>query len=276
MSGIYFDWNQDFKDINRIFIRKFGAPSIKTLREYSDTKLDWFQKIFPQTFTSEEACLDSIIHCLKSQYDGIRLYHCCRPLKVTSYYNKGLMLLEKDFIRAHLLSIYREITDTSYNEILLAIEAAFKFTGKDGFERRKYPYLFIDKSMAFSTRNNNFFRNPEILDIITNEISTEELKTNLYEKHHRASIPTVLVVDVPFEILGARNIKIISSLVAWKWAGIYFDKPEGECFKLDFGLAIPTAINKMHIKTHKHPRDTKDFDAGNSIYCDKCKKKIHR
>lgn len=274
MGDEYFDWSQKFGSINKLFQDEFGKTALSKISEYSDTKLDWFLKLYSGKFQDEVDCLSAIQHCLKRRYAGIRFYHLCRQLSVIRYYQKGLVSPSRELITNQFFEVNNKFSKYDRDKIYRTIDSVFSSI-EICHPRRLSIYLYMDREEAFSLEGKNFLRCPEIYDEIFNGLP-ENISNILRPLIFNMSIPTIFIVNVPFELITSENICSIAKLVAWKWAGLYFDNQKEENFQLDFGFDFPNTINESHISKHRHPREHDTFDCKNSIYCDKCKKRIKR
>lgn len=277
MAAEFFDWNKSFDKVNRLFMHEFGKPSLSKIKECLPEKLDWFISLYPGMFDSEASCLQAIQRCIMSNYSGIRFYHSCRPNSVLSYYKNGLICLSKDFIRNQFFKIIKiNFTEAEIEKVSSAIDSAFLELEKINHRRRNHVYIYQD-IFGFPFDDNDFLSGSEIHRMIFSRLMDDgDLYAKINEFFIEMSVPTIFIIDVPFEMIDSKHIELICRDVISKWAVLNFFKHGEREYRLEFAYNFSSGINAKYIVKHRHPRNHCAFNGGKSFWCDKCKKCISR
>ena len=191
---------------------------------------------------------------LREAFGHVRMFHCCRPVDIKSYYECGIRVpyplkLNEQF-RALFFknSSFPEITPARIDE---AIEAA-----KDSDDWDDLVYFGLDDRYLIERCGHYLIYGSEYLQCLVAHIGRDAGNSEKAELR-KLGIPTILVVDVPIECFSNHELCELGEAALHAWAYRLVHQKE-EIRMLNFAISIEHGLPPGCIKEHYHPECVPD------------------
>lgn len=185
----------------------------------------------------------------KTLYKSIRGFHACRCLDPNSYYDRGILPLDREQAFALAKEIFNE---QNFEEIDSPnLERALELTSFEGREQRTF--FGLDKRYISREGSHYLTFGSEIMQVIA--VNLKEVLENgidYKETLKRIGTATVFECNLPLELISHQDVK---SLVL-EMTNCYFRSLMIDDFKLewlDFTISLNEPLSPSHIVKHFTP-----------------------
>lgn len=215
-----------------------------------------------------EHILPEFVGCLTSYYTHFKGFHGCRPLNLSSYYERGLIGQNSDL----LCDMFREIfSDVPKEDVENAIS---QFTERGNSERGAMWLVGSDKFLVEDC-GHYLIQGSEYLMALAAQLCRSRSGEDYRFRLRKYGIPTILEIDIPVDLIpGAQKVEVAKMILA-EWGQLTTRRP------LPFGETPPCYVLRKDIppecvRDHFHPERITDPHKGHSTYvnnlltCDLC------
>jgi hypothetical protein len=213
---------------------------------------------FCSEFTNAEELVASIQHKFESTYSCIRMFHCCRPTAIDSYYRDGIKVLDIEYanklFKSFLTSIpeLSSITDDH-------LQHAFNDMGSPA-DRHGHVYFGLDDRFLikhcphYLQYGSEYF---QALAIRIDKIAGTDTKGYL----RLNGKPTVFVADIPTSDINLNDMQTLASAML---TTCLYNHAHGTdvTYEMDFGISLRADLAPSRIIEHFHPTDAEIENIG--------------
>jgi len=196
--------------------------------------------------------VDSFADAFTSTFRFVRMYHCCRPIDVQSYYADGIRVLNLDYANEQFKAAV--LGNPAFPQITEAhLETAFDEM-RDSHMRDGYVYFGLDDryleeyGLHYLKKGSEYV---QALGVIIRRDTGFDVNSFLT----RQAQPTIFDVKIPVDDFGDQNIRELGPSVLFAWA-YEITKETGTPFHIDFSIELDHDLSPEHINTHDNPTGT--------------------
>ncbi len=246
---------------NRVF-------SFKATREWKPLLENMFKDNLDPKFESSDQPIDLLIDENKvdefrRRYSHIRAYHACRPENVSSYYDNGLLLSNKNaqikrFRSFFLGGKFPELTEEMLQQ---SIKELAPYSCADG-----ELCLALDDRFIIKHCGNYLIYGSEYLTCLITQLPIANTKK--YSAVLRGiGTPTFVEIDLPntSEYVSDSIICVVIDEMIQRWQHCVANSTL-DCSYLDCTISILKPLHPKHICSHYHPKKIPDPKMGGKVY----------
>ena len=194
----------------------------------------------------------TFIDTFRRDFDFVRMFHCCHPSDVQSYYSNGIRVLKASDANKQFISHFLE--NDKFPEITLShIGEAIERMGKEGGTdvREKVVHFALDDRFIIEHASHYLIYGSEYISVLAGEVG-KRTKYDLKVDLRRSGMPTVFIVDIP--IGKFTNLDDLASRGSLIWA-LCIAQRKKEPTQIDFTLTSFEALRPEYIVDHYHPEE---------------------
>jgi len=191
---------------------------------------------------------------LRHAFRHVRMFHCCRPVDVKSYYEHGIRVLNPRKLDEQFRALF--LGNPSFPNIAAAhiddaIEAMAGSYGRDGFV-----YFGLDDRYLIEYCGHYLIYGSEYLQCLAAHVGHD---ANCLEKAElrKLGLPTVVAVDVPIECFSDHELCELGDAALHAWAYRLLHR-QPEIRMINFAISINQGLPPRSIKGHFHPECVPD------------------
>ena len=212
--------------------------------------------------------LPELVSCLTSYYTHLKGFHGCRPLRVNSYYENGLLGQNSVL----LCNTFREIfSDVPKEDVETVIK---QFADRSARERGAMWLVGRDKYLIEEC-GHYLIQGSEYLMALAAHLGHATSGEDYRFRLRNYGIPTILEVDVPIGLVPAEQHMELAKMILSEWGQLAARRPlpfrdEPPCY------VIRQDIPPDCVRDHYHPQQIIDPHRGHRPYsnrllvCDVC------
>lgn len=209
---------------------------------------------------NDSKILDEFIRNLKNHYQCILAYHGCRPTNVNSYYQSGLLMLDKNkhnelFMRIFNKNDFKEITQEHLEKAIHEMNNS---------QREDQLYLTIDDRGLLEDAGHYMIYGSEYIMSLTASLSGI-LNFNYIPYLRNIGKPTIFKIKLPFSIIQTSDLQELLPCFFRQWV---YNKSRNmvTTHHLDFSFLLKENILPENIIEHYHPKEIRDYHQRGQIY----------
>jgi len=204
--------------------------------------------------------LDEFVCNLKSHYKYILAYHGCRPTNISSYYQSGLLMLDKKkynelFMRIFNKNDFKEISQEHLEEAIQEMNNS---------QREDQLYLTIDDRGLLEDAGHYMIYGSEYIMSLTASLSGI-LNYDYIPYLRNIGNPTIFKIKIPLSIIQTSDLQELLPCFFRQWV---YNKSRGivTTHPLDFSFLLKENILPENIIEHYHPKEIRDYHQRGQIY----------
>lgn len=205
-------------------------------------------------FLKDEATLQEIDLNLPVLFNGVKVFHGCRPDNVESYYSNGLLPLDAEMgkriaMRIFLSDRFPELSEQDIEN------AAERVTGE---WRHGRLYVSLDDRFLLKEGGHYLIYGSEYICAIAANLQSIQGTDYDYQQHLRQKgRPTVFVCQLPIDQITLSDRKgLVAALVGEIASDPSFKR--GKSFPIDVSFLLKSKLEPTCILSHRHPRTILD------------------
>jgi hypothetical protein len=179
-------------------------------------------------------------------FSEVRVFHACRPVTLSSYYERGLMPLDLGEMSRIARALFLEVDPSLKEEHLQDVVDKLQPDGRDG-----RLYAALDDRFLIRRCGHYLIYGSEFLYCVANQLSgvTGVDYTSWLKQRGR---PTMIVASIPISELSGSKLRELAGAMCHEVA---FDASyeRAETSLVDFGFSRCIGIPSNHIRDHYHP-----------------------
>ncbi|HEY4074298.1 MAG TPA: hypothetical protein VGM52_14480 [Herbaspirillum sp.] len=205
---------------------------------------------------------------LISYYTHFKGFHGCRPLRLSSYYEQGLLGQNSD----SLCEIFRDIFVDLPKDDLESVIAQF---GDRSKQERGAIWLASNDKFLLEECGHYIIQGSEYLMALAAQLGRSSNGEDYRFRLRRYGIPTILEVDIPVGLIPGEQHVEVAKMILSEWGQLAARRPlpfgdDGPCF------VVRHDIPPECVQNHYHPARIPDPHQGHRIHinrllsCDVC------
>ena len=205
-------------------------------------------------FFKDEATLQEIDLKLPVLFDGVKVFHGCRPDSIESYYSQGLLPLDAEMGKRIAMSIFLSdrFPELSVQDIENAAERA------NGTWRHGHLYVSLDERFLVQECGHYLIYGSEYICAIAAGLQGAKGADYDYQQHlRRNGRPTVFVCQLPIDRITLSDRKVLVAALVDEIAS----DPSFKCSRsslCDFSFFLKSKLEPNRILEHRYPRTIPD------------------
>ncbi|AXW61561.1 hypothetical protein CJO94_05920 [Ralstonia solanacearum] len=215
-----------------------------------------------------EYVVPEFVSALTSYYTHFKGFHGCRPVRLGSYYERGLLGQDSDF----LCNMFREIfSDAPKEDVESVIQ---QFAGRSDRERGAM-WLVGNDRYLLKECGHYLIQGSEYLMALAAHLGHSPSGEDYRFRLRSYGIPTILEVDVPVALIPAAQHVEVAKMILSEWGQLAARR------SLQFGDVPPCYVLRQDVPAdcvqgHYHPERIVDPHQGHRVYvnrlltCDVC------
>lgn len=255
-------WINDIDDyasdiLNTELVSKIKSKNIKGC--WSDD-MAWLadQEIF---YSFEEVFYDYYTH--------VKCFHGCRPINVSSYYERGFIGQIKDEIEKQFRTIFNDVHVEELNK-------AIEYLSDRGISEKGKIYFVCNDDELINESGHYLIQGSEYIMSMAACLSRCGNNQQDYRLRLReVGIPTIFEVNIPLDNIPSPQITTLIQTIIASWGDVNMF-PE-DVYDHDMGFTVHCDIEAGNIVGHSHPKRIHDPHFRNAWYhskittCEMCK-----
>lgn len=203
---------------------------------------------------------DEFSNYFKGTYSHILTYHGCRPTNIQSYYQNGMLTLDKSKQNKYFSDIF---LNDQFEEVTREdVEFAINEMKKE--DRENQLFLGLDDRTLIETAGHYLIYGSEYIMCLAARLS-EKLGNNYQENLRAIGTPTIFKVKLP--VAETENDDIINLFPELYRMWIYNNiKNKNTSVGLDYSFFLKNNITSECIIDHYHPDEIRDYHNKAKIY----------
>ncbi len=192
---------------------------------------------------------------LRSVFGRIWMFHCCRPVDVGSYYQRGIQVLDVEIANRQFRDIFLGNPRWSWvteRDLDAAIETMTGTYRRDG-----HVYFGLDDRYLVEYCGHYLIYGSEYLQALAARISSGDDFSGKAELT-RFGTPTVFAVSLPISHLSDRELFELGEAALHLWAYRRLHPRKAKRRLIDFGIGIAKALPPDCLVSHHHPESVPD------------------
>ncbi|MCF8038033.1 MAG: hypothetical protein K9K79_01840 [Desulfohalobiaceae bacterium] len=179
----------------------------------------------------------------------IRMFHCCRPADIQSYYDSGLLVLDSSKANDDFRAAF--IGNPEFPEITAAhVEAAIEEMA-GSYRRNGFIYFGLDDRYLIDNCGNYLIYGSEYVQSLAACIE-RQIGRSVKPSLRRRGVPTVFAVDMPVEHFTDDELTTLGEVALQAWA-YSIAHNTGEVGGIDFAIHLEQNLGPEFISSHYHP-----------------------
>jgi hypothetical protein len=220
-----------------------------------------FEDVYSQ-FSDFSSLKERFVLDFTTHFQFVRMFHCCRPLQVESYYTDGIHVLtsseaERSF-KARFLN-NPKFPNISEIHIDSAIERM-----ADSYTRFGQVYFGLDDRFLIEHCGHYLIYGSEYIQCLANFLG-REFSYDLDSELKQTGKPTVFEVNIPVSQFAIEELRALSddALPAWAHCMAHSRNQSGQ---RDFAITMDHTLPPRNIVDHYHPEEVPDPSRRPYIY----------
>lgn len=212
--------------------------------------------------------VSEFVDALTSYYTHFKGFHGCRPLKLASYYERGLLGQNSDLLCDAFREIFSDVPKADVEDVIR------RFADRSNMERGAMWLLGSDKYLVGEC-GHYLIQGSEYLMALAAHLGHSPSGEDYRFRLRNYGIPTILEVDIPIRLVPAGQLEEVAKMVLSEWGQLAARRP------LPFGDQPPCFVLRQDIppecvRGHYHPERIIDPHQGHRPYinellsCDVC------
>ena len=186
---------------------------------------------------------------LRGTFPLIRMFHCCRPTDIQSYYDNGLLVLDSGKSNEDLRAVFfdnPEFPGITATHIEAAVE---EMAGS--YRRHGFVYFGLDDRYLIDVCGHYLIYGSEYVQSLAACIERQTGRS-VKPVLRRRGVPTVFAVDMPIEHFDDDELTTLgeAALHAWAYSIAHNTAEAGE---IDFAIELDQPLGPDFISSHYHP-----------------------
>lgn len=205
-----------------------------------------------------EYILSEFTGSLTSYYTHFKGFHGCRPISVSSYYQRGLLGQNSDLLCDQFREIFSDVPKKDVESVIV------QFAGRSNSERGAMWLVGGDKFLVEQC-GHYLIQGSEYLMALAAHLGRSPSGEDYRFRLRQYGIPTILEVDIPVKLVpGAQQVEVAKTILS-EWGQLATRRP------LSFGDTPPCYVVRQDIPPecvhdHYHPERIIDPHKGHRPY----------
>lgn len=229
--------------------------------QYVDDVL-YFAKFY-EKFGNYSEMVESLLNRFYERFAFVKMYHCCHPLSVESYYDVGIRVLSMSEMNNRFEKIF--LSNPKFPQVTEShIQSAIQHMA-GSYKRQGYVYFGMDDRFLVNHCGHYLIAGSEYLQSLAAFIEREtgcDLKSEL----RQYGKPTVFEVQVPICAFSEGEFRDLAYELLHTWA-YNVAHSRTYSYELDFGIEIDHGLPSDNIIGHYHPKRIPDPSNYYEMYC---------
>ncbi len=251
-----FIWNDIMNwrsDIEEMIPQEICNDFIEDIRNHRDNfkyfdEIDIFMERYSK-FGDYSVLEDNFANNFPLKFPFVRMYHCCRPADISSYYSKGITVLDFDEANERFRKLFNR--NPSFPKVTeFHIEQAISFMSAQ-YLRRGTIYFGLDDRFLTTYCSHYLISGSEYIQGLAAFLS-RELNCNAKAELIKTGKPTIFEVDMPIKEIRHEDIRALADDIFPAWAFV-IAHDKSETGKVDFSIEINHVLKPEFIIGHFHP-----------------------
>ena len=202
---------------------------------------------------------EKFVSTFSSNFNYVRMFHCCRPRHTDPYYSQGIRVLCADEANRQFTNLCAKFSDISQRDINDAIDWMSNSYGRFG-----QVYFALDDRFLIERCGHYLIYGSEYLQSLCSYLRDSihyELRLQLMQ----VGIPTVFQVNISPNQFESQELSELAdkALSAWAYCIAHGKRKPG---LLDFAITLDNSLPPANIVSHYHPEEISDQFNGRLIY----------
>lgn len=186
---------------------------------------------------------------MRSAFVSVRMFHCCRPVSVQSYYDHGLRVLDSREANGLFRTIF--LDNPRFPEITASHVEAAIVGMTESYKRHGYVYFGLDDRFLIQHCGQYLMYGSEYLLALAASVECQ-VERSARSELRRIGIPTIFVVDVPVQHFSDSDLMELGASALHAWAyGVAHQTDVVR--KIDYGIGIEHCLGPGFIRDHYTP-----------------------
>ena len=269
-SSEIFGW-KDFRDWQDFVGETFSKKTLNALEEKIRGRKSEFRYVDdPSAFIEVYKALgdfselfEELLNRFYERYAFLRMYHCCRPISVESYYNSGIKVLNISEMNSRFQRIF--LGNPKYPLVTPdLVQAGIEDMAKS-YRRHGYVYFGLDDRYLINHCGHYLIEGSEYLKSLAAFIE-RKIGGHLKSELRGHGKPTVFELQIPISVIPEGELRVLASELLQTWAyNIAHSKDDPH--ELAFCIDFDRGLSSDHIMGHYHPEKIPDPSNGHEFYC---------
>ena len=205
-------------------------------------------------FSDFAALEERFVSSFSACFDFVRMFHCCRPLRVEPYYVQGIRVLTPSEADKHFKDRFLnnpKLPDITESHIDAAINSM-----ASSYTRFGQVYFGLDDRFLIKHCGHYLIYGSEYVQSLASFVG-RKLGYGLESQLRQAGTPTVFEVNIPVGLFATGQLEALSddALPAWAYCMAHGKKQPGE---RDFSITVDQTLPPKNIVGHYHPEEVPD------------------
>lgn len=213
-----------------------------------------YLETFYKRFGDYNLLLSDFVNGFSAHYTSVRMYHCCRPIDTSSYYEEGIRALNysrsDELFRTYFLG-NPEFPKVQEEHIKAAICHM-----ANSYKRESYVYFGVDDRFLIRHCGHYLIYGSEYIQVLATFIQ-QQLGYDTKPCLKRFGKPTIFEVDIPVEFFSQDELSELARNALYTWAYNVAREKKGSPM-IDFAIEIQGNLPPELISGHYHPEEIPD------------------
>lgn len=262
------DWRKEndwLSDINSYAGDIVGCDLLAEIRA-NDIEGCWSDDM---SWLPDETIVEEVKNRFLNYYSHVKAFHGCRPLKVSSYYDNGILGQNREKIEKQFKCLFSDLDDEITDRVIQEL------SNRGSSEKGKIYFVCDDKELIEKC-GHYLIQGSEYIMAMAATLCRlagrqEDYRLRLREK----GVPTIFEVDIPLTEIPCYQVdELVRTILAtWGTLNLFPD----DYYKYDMSFVMHKDLSSEHISGHSHPEKIIDPHFGNTWYrfggsgCDVCR-----
>lgn len=207
--------------------------------------------------------IEKVLHRFYERYAFLKMYHCCRPISVESYYLSGIQALNMSEMNTRFQGIF--LGNPKYPLVTPdLVQGAIEYMAKS-YKRQGYVYFGLDDRFLINHCGHYLIEGSEYLQSLAAFIE-RKVGGDLKREFREYGKPTVFELRIPISFVPEGELRELASELLQTWA-YNTAHSRNDPYELDFGIELDRKVPSDHIMGHYHPERIPDPSNGFEDYC---------
>jgi len=247
-------WEKFIQDIFAKNDYESLSEAIRKAKEKFEYANDsYFDELYKK-FGDYSELIDNFLKQFFNKFNFIKMYHCCRPLDVQSYYDFGIKVLDMSDMNTRFRELFgnnprfTQITETH-------IKAAIEYMA-GSYKRHGNVYFGMDDRFLINYCGHYLIYGSEYMGGLATFIQ-QQFNYDLKAELRKYGKPTIFKVRIPVTAFSEAELRELASEALRTWA---FNMAHNRTYsyELDFGKDFDYSLASDHIIGHYHPNKIPD------------------
>lgn len=238
------------------------SEAIRKAKENFEYANDPYFYEFYKKFGDYSELVDNFIEQFFNKYSFIKMYHCCRPSDIQSYYEIGIKTLDVAEMNARFRELF--LDNPIFAQITEAHIKAAEESMASSYKRHDYVYFGMDARFLINYCGHYLIYGSEYLGGLATFLQ-QQVDHDFKAELRKFGVPTIFKVKMPVTAFSGSELRELASEALRNWAcNIAHNRTYS--YKLDFGKEVDYGLTPDHIIGHYHPDKIPDPLNNRRIY----------